>query len=79
MNKFYISTFNDYNYQTQKNMSKKRLVRSQNKVIAGVAGGVADYLDIDPTVIRIIWLICVFAGGTGVLAYLIFWLLMPIR
>lgn len=60
-------------------MSQKRLVRSQDKVIAGVAAGVADYFDIDPTIVRIIWLICFLVGGSGLLIYIIFWLLMPTR
>jgi len=60
-------------------MSRRRLVKSPNKVIAGVAAGVAEYLDIDPTIVRIIWLICFLAYGSGLLFYLIFWLLMPSR
>lgn len=75
-----ISLFLPYKITIKsKNMSGKRLVRSQNQVIAGVAGGVANYLGVDPTVVRIIWLICLLAYGTGLLIYLIFWLLMPSR
>ncbi|MCQ2608414.1 MAG: PspC domain-containing protein [Bacteroidales bacterium] len=51
--------------------------KSSDKKIAGVAGGVANYLGIDPTIMRIIWLCAVVFGGFGLLAYLICWLLMP--
>lgn len=50
----------------------KRLYRdTENQKIFGVCKGLADYFDVDVTLIRVIWLIAVFAGGTGVLAYLI--------
>ena len=58
-------------------MAERKLTRSANRKLAGVCGGVAEYLGLDPTIIRIIWLICVFLGGFGVLAYLIMWLVMP--
>lgn len=66
-------------YKLKKNsiMSEKKLKRSSNKMIAGVAAGVAEYLGIDVTVVRIIWAICVIFGGAGLIAYLICWLLMP--
>ena len=56
----------------------KRLYRSgKEKKLAGVCGGIAKYLDVDPTVIRLLWIIFSFVGGSGVLAYLIAWLIMP--
>ncbi len=56
----------------------KRLKRSKtNKVIAGVCGGVGEYFNIDPVIIRIIMLILVLGAGTGVVAYLIAWLVIP--
>ena len=59
-------------------MADKKLYRSRsNKVIAGVCGGLAEYLKIDATIIRIIWLIFTLAGGAGILLYIIAWLLMP--
>lgn len=52
------------------NRSYRRLYRSrQNRVIAGVCGGFGDYFNIDPVVIRVIWLATILMGGTGVLAY----------
>lgn len=54
----------------------KTLRRSSNAMIAGVCGGVANYFDIDPTVVRILWVIFCLAGGSGVLVYIIMWILM---
>lgn len=55
----------------------RRLVKSHNRVICGVCGGLAEYLFMDPVVMRILWiLLCVF-GGSGILIYLIFALVMP--
>lgn len=59
---------------------KKRLMRSRyDKKIAGVCGGFARYLDIDPTLVRLIWLLFVFFGGGGLLAYIIAWIVMPLE
>lgn len=45
--------------------------------MAGVCGGIGEYLDLDPTVIRILWLLFMFMGGSGILAYIIALLIMP--
>lgn len=59
-------------------MSNKRLAKNeQDKMIFGVASGIADYLDIDPTIIRLLFVIMFFAGGPGLIAYLILALVMP--
>jgi len=56
----------------------KRLYRSrENNVIAGVAGGIAEYLDIDPVLVRIGFVVTTFAGGFGILTYIIAWIIMP--
>lgn len=56
----------------------KRLYKSQtNKMICGVCGGVAEYLNIDPTIVRLIWAVLVFAFGTGILAYIVAAIIMP--
>jgi len=55
----------------------KKLKLSADKKIAGVCGGFANYFGIDPTLLRIIWLILVLCVGVGILAYLICWALMP--
>ncbi len=55
----------------------KRLYRSRSdRFIAGVCGGIAEYLDLDSTLIRLVALVLVFAGA-GILAYLIAWVIMP--
>ena len=57
----------------------KRLMRSStDKKIAGVCAGLADYFDMDPTIIRVVWLLCVVCGGVGVLAYVILWIVLPV-
>lgn len=59
-------------------MNEKRLVRaSENRMIAGVAAGLAEYLNIDVTLVRLAFVILALAGGPGLLIYLIMWLVMP--
>lgn len=56
----------------------KRLTRSAvNHMIAGVCAGIAEYFGIDPTLVRIGWVVFCLLGGSGVLAYLICAILMP--
>jgi len=57
--------------------SPKRLYRSKEKMIAGVCAGLADYLNIDPTIMRILFVVIAFAGGASLLAYLIMWIIVP--
>jgi phage shock protein C len=57
-------------------LSQTQLYRSvRDRKIAGVAAGIADYLNIDVTVIRLLWLLSIFVGG--VLAYIIAWIVIP--
>ncbi|MCF8229615.1 MAG: PspC domain-containing protein [Bacteroidales bacterium] len=64
----------NYQYYTP----QKRLFRdSENKVIGGVSSGIAAYFNIDPIWIRLLFLITLFAGGTGILVYIILWIAMP--
>lgn len=57
---------------------KKRLHRSnENKVVAGVCGGIAEYFDMDPTLIRLAWVLFCALGGSGVLAYIIAAIIIP--
>ena len=60
-------------------MDKKRLYRSrQERMVCGVCGGIAEYFDIDPTIIRLIWvLVMVSSCGTGLLAYFIVAVIIP--
>lgn len=58
-------------------MATKRLYKSREKVLCGVCGGIGEYFNIDPVVIRLIWVILIFCFGTGVLAYIIAALIIP--
>lgn len=60
------------------NKDRKRLYRVEKGAkIFGVCGGIAEYFDVDPTLIRVIWMILSFAFGTGILAYILCALCMP--
>ncbi len=57
---------------------EKRLYRSRSdRMIWGVCGGLAKYFDMDPTIIRIIAVLLIFAGGSGILAYIILAIVVP--
>ena len=58
---------------------KPRLRRSRDKLIAGVCGGIAEWLGWDPTVVRILYVVLSLASAAfpGVIAYLILWFVMP--
>lgn len=57
---------------------KKRLYKSStDKKVCGVCGGIANYFDVDPTVIRLIWMIFTLVGGSGLIAYIIAAIIMP--
>ncbi len=55
-----------------------RLVRSrENRVLGGVCAGIANYLGLDPTLVRILAVVLAFAAGTAVLAYIVGWIIIP--
>lgn len=57
---------------------QKKLFRSNNGMIAGVCGGIADYLDLDPTLVRVGYVLLSFLTMfSGVIAYLILWIVIP--
>ncbi len=58
-------------------MNKKLYRSRKDKMLGGVAGGLAEYFEIDPTLVRIAFIIVLFLGGTGVLAYIILWIVVP--
>lgn len=61
--------------------SPKRVMRStKDSKIAGVCGGIAEYLDADPTIVRLIWVLVTFFTGfvPGLLAYFVAWIIMPL-
>lgn len=59
-------------------VSRKKLARSRrDKKIAGVCAGFAEYLDMDATLVRLIWLMLAFFGGWGLIGYFVAWIIMP--
>lgn len=59
-------------------MPTKKLRKSKkDKVIAGVCAGMAYYLNMDPVILRIIWILLVVCFGVGIIAYLVMWIIMP--
>lgn len=54
----------------------RRLTKSRDRWLAGVAAGLAEYLDLDPVLVRLLFLASLFAGGAGILAYLILAIIM---
>ena len=60
-------------------MQKKLYKSNKNKVFTGTCGGIGEYFNIDPTLIRLAWIIFCFAGGSGILAYIIAAIVIPSR
>ncbi len=60
-------------------MAKKLYRSNDDRKIAGVCGGLGDYFDIDPTIVRLIWISLVLALGSGILAYILAWIIVPSR
>lgn len=57
---------------------EKRLYRSRDKkIVAGIAGGLGDYLDVDPVIIRIIIVLITIFHGIGIFIYIIMWIVIP--
>lgn len=64
--------------KAQNSEEVRRLYRScKDKILGGVCGGIAEYLGIDPTIIRILWIIGTLAWGFGILLYIILWIIVP--
>ncbi|KTD18904.1 PspC domain-containing protein [Legionella jordanis] len=64
----------------QLSRQNRKLYRSRKeKMIAGVCGGMAEYFGIDPTFVRLLFVVCVLLGGSAILAYLILWLVVPLE
>ena len=56
----------------------KKLYRSKDdRMLAGVCGGIGEYLDIDPTVVRILWIVSAVFGGVGILVYILCAIVIP--
>ncbi|HHV61857.1 MAG TPA: PspC domain-containing protein [Firmicutes bacterium] len=58
----------------------KRVYRStRDRMLGGVCGGLAEYFDIDPTIMRLLWVLLALAHGFGILAYIVAWIIIPER
>ena len=60
-------------------VQKKLALSRRDKKIGGVCGGFAEYLEIDSTLVRLIWIALAFLGGWGLIAYLVAWIVMPLE
>ena len=60
-------------------MEKKRLYKTEgnDKKVCGVCGGIAEYFDVDPTLVRVAWVIAAFCASVGFWAYLVCAIIMP--
>ena len=58
-------------------MEKKLRKSSVDKKLCGVCGGIGEYFNMDPTVVRLLWVLFSIAGGAGVLAYIVAAIIMP--
>ncbi|MGM0419443.1 MAG: PspC domain-containing protein [Bacillota bacterium] len=57
---------------------RKKLYRSrQERIIAGVCGGIANYFQVDPVLIRLLFILLFFGAGSGLLAYIVAWIIVP--
>lgn len=75
----FVKMNKNYRKKTKKNDKNiKKLYRSKNnKIIAGVCGGIGEYFNIDPTLIRLLLVVLTVLGGSGLLAYIICWVIIP--
>lgn len=71
-------TYTYYIYKAD--MEKKRFYRSYDRMLGGVCGGIAEYFDIDPTLVRLAYVVLTFGTAfSGIIVYLLLWLIMPER
>ena len=57
--------------------SQKQLRRGKNKMVAGVAAGVAESFNLDPALVRLAFVLLTLAGGPGLVLYIVLWIVMP--
>ncbi len=58
-------------------MAKKLYRSKKDSIIGGVCGGIAEYFEIDPTLVRLLTILIVFVGGVGIIAYIVAWIIVP--
>lgn len=64
-------------FNQNNNNEYRKLYKSRNRMLCGVCGGIGEYFNIDPTVIRLLWIIFSVVGGCGILAYIIAAIVIP--
>jgi len=65
-------------YKKRPEKGVKRLYRSgEDKILGGVCGGIAEYFKVDPVLIRLLWVLFALGYGSGILAYIIAWIIIP--
>ena len=78
-----ITTSGEYDVirleKRNRKMNKRLYKSNQNKMVCGVCGGTAEYFDIDPTLVRLGWVLFCALGGSGILAYIIAAIVIPGR
>ena len=55
----------------------KKLTKSPNKMLLGICAGIAEYFDIDPTIVRLLWVLFCLMGGSGIIGYIIAAVIIP--
>jgi phage shock protein C len=60
-------------------MNKKLTRSTTDRMIAGVCGGLAEYFNLDPAIVRLVFLLFTLAGGAGPLIYFVLWIIMPLQ
>ncbi len=75
---FSVDNGGDENEEAAESAPQRRLHKSiRNKQIAGVCGGIAEYLNADPSVVRLVTVLLIFGWGSGLLAYIVLALVLP--
>ncbi|MFX5574581.1 PspC domain-containing protein, partial [Acinetobacter baumannii] len=65
-------------YETANEAPRGRLYRDESdKMLGGVCSGLANYLRVDPTIVRLVFALITFGAGTGILLYILLWIILP--
>lgn len=64
-------------YRSDTNETKRLSRSDRDKIIAGVAGGLGEYFNVDPNIIRILFILMAVFGGSGLIIYIVLWLILP--
>lgn len=64
-------------FNQNNNNDYRKLYKSRNRMLCGVCGGIGEYFNMDPTVIRLLWILFSILGGCGILAYIIAAIVIP--